>query len=823
METALPSPSITARIVGAIFGLLGLILAAGGIYLAMLGGSFYYLLAGVGLLVSGLLLFRGHKLGAWLYVAVFALTAIWAFWESGSNPWALIPRLVGPAILLALVALISPLLGKRTTSWPLAIGGAVVSLAFLALSLWGVSSSQAPWLKRDLPTGPYGDLTQASGDDWTSWGGTQAGQRYSTLNQITPANVDKLQRAWVSHTGDLPQGAGKGEYAVENTPLKIGNRLYSCTAMDQVVALDATTGKEIWRYDPKVSTDAIPYSASCRGVVYYRKGASSDGEAGTHHTRTNSGFQTAALEEDNDTEQSDGVCAARILWGTLDGRLIEVDADTGKPCADFGNNGEVDIKRGMGRVYPGMAAITAPPVIVHGNIVTGHQVMDGQMNDAPSGVIQAFDATTGKFAWAWDLGRPGEYGMPEAGKTYTRGTPNMWTSPSGDDALGMVYIPLGNSSSDYYSSDRSPEENEYSSSLVALNADTGHPEWKFQTVRKDVWDYDLGSQVTLVNLPGDIPAVILPSKRGDLYVLDRRTGKPLTGIKEVKAPGGGVEPPERAPYQPVSGFHNLRKPQLTSRDMWGISPVDQMLCRIQFAKADYRGGFTPPSADQHSVEYPGYNGGSDWGSVAIDPVRGVIVANYNDMPNYNKLVPRAKANKLGWEPRGPKGNQGGGHAEGAGDPQEGVPYAIDVNAGWRLPLTGLLCKEPPYGGIQAIDMKTGETIWDRPLGTARKNGPWGIAMHLPFQIGTPNNGGSVVTAGGLVFIAAATDDLIRAIDLKSGKTLWTDALPGGGQANVMTYAVNGKQYVLIVPGGHHFMQTPVSDAIIAYALPGTSA
>jgi quinoprotein glucose dehydrogenase len=220
------------------------------------------------------------------------------------------------------------------------------------------------------------------------------------------------------------------------------------------------------------------------------------------------------------------------------------------------------------------------------------------------------------------------------------------------------------------------------------------------------------------------------------------------------------------------------------------------------------------------VQYPGYNGGSDWGGIAIDPQRGVIIANYNDMPNYNRLVPRDEANRLGWTPRGEaRGGDMGGGAEGAGDPQAGAPFAIDVNAGWRMPVTGLLCKQPPYGGIRAIDLTSGRTIWDRRLGTARRNGPFGIPSMLPITIGTPNNGGSVLTSSGLVFIAAATDNLIRAIDIETGRTLWQDTLPAGGQANPMMYEANGRQYLVIMTGGHHFMETPRGDHVIAYALP----
>jgi quinoprotein glucose dehydrogenase len=477
----------------------------------------------------------------------------------------------------------------------------------------------------------------------------------------------------------------------------------------------------------------------------------------------------------------------------------------------------------MGRVIPGMVAITSPPVIVHNVIVTGHQVLDGQRRDAPSGVIQGFDAVTGQKRWAWDMVNPTWTGDPPEGETYARGTPNMWTIASSDEQLGLVYLPMGNSAVDYWSSSRRPEENRYATSLVALDVETGKPRWHFQAVHKDVWDYDFGGQATLVDFPvggGRVPALVLPSKQGDIYILDRRTGAPLFPVQERPVPQGGVEPEQRSPTQPFSSYHTLAFPPLTERDMWGMSPIDQMICRIQFRRASYEGPYTPPVADRRSIEYPGYNGGTDWGGVAIDPVRGVIVANYNNMPNYVRLVPRDEANARGWAPRGEaRGGQMGSGSEGAGDPQFGAPYAVDVNAGWRLPLTGLLCKQPPYGGIRAIDLATGRTIWDRPLGSARRNGPFGIPSMLPFEIGTPNNGGAVVTAGGLAFIAATTDNLIRAIDLKTGKTLWQDTLPAGGQATPMVYEANGRQYLVIMAGGHHFMETPIGDEVIAYTLP----
>ncbi|MCM5555929.1 membrane-bound PQQ-dependent dehydrogenase, glucose/quinate/shikimate family [Pleomorphomonas sp. NRK KF1] len=782
-----------------IIGLIGLILFFGGAYLIYVGGSPYYALAGLGLLATAGLLWRGSVLALWVYVIVYAATLIWAVWETGFDGWALVPRVVAPTVLLLFVVATIPVLTPRLGNWRSAlVADAVIVVLVAAIALILPNPHTTTYAGALPPAGPANAMSDPSlwhaGADWPTYGGSNSARRYSPLDQITPDNAGELQRVWSIHTGDLPQSSfAEGKYGAETTPLKVGNALYLCTPKNILISLDAATGKERWRYDPRVSDDWIPYTAACRGVTYYNL----PGVAPTE------------------------LCASRIIEGTLDARLIAVDANTGAPCETFGDNGSVDTKVGMGEVEPGMLSITAAPTIVRGIIVVGHQVLDGQKRTAPSGAIQGFDAVTGALRWVWDMKQPDLNGPPPDGESYARGTPNMWTAASGDEELGLVYLPLGNSAVDYWSSERSDVENEYATSLVALDVGTGRPVWHFQTVHKDVWDYDLGSQASLIDFPaegGSVPALLLPSKQGDIYVLDRRTGEPLTKVEERPAPIGGVEPEERSPTQPHSLYHTLRKPDLTEKDMWGMSPIDQMVCRIQFRTASYQGFYTPPTTSRSSIEYPGYNGGSDWGGIAVDPGRGIIVANYNDMPNYLRLIPRDKADELGWAPRGQARGEIGG-AEGAGDPQAGTPFAINVNAGWRLPFTGLLCKEPPYGGIRAIDLKTGKTLWDRPFGQARTNGPFGIPSMLPIDIGTPNNGGAVVTAGGVVFIAAATDNLIRAIDLRTGEMLWSDTLPGGGQATPMTYEVDGKQYLVIMAGGHHFMETPISDELIAYALP----
>ncbi len=824
--------SVLAIITAILFLVGGLVLTGGGGYLVILGGSWYYLIAGLALLAAGYFTARGRPLGPWIYIAAFGLTIIWAMFEAGGDLWAWVPRYFGPFLLFLLAVCVIPTLRPRAFGWAVA---SVISICAVVITSVAGTMMYDP-LRGGLRAAlPEATASVEARTDWPAYGGRLA-ERYSTLDEINTDTVAGLERVWTAHTGDLPDDLHDNSYGAETTPLKIGDRLYLCSATNILIALDAASGEEVWRHDPQLDHDWIPYTAACRGVAYYEgtgparisppmpadtegtspEDGSDEGPEGERIQPVTPAAPQPALAEEN--------CPTRIIEGTLDGRLIAVDAETGEPCIGFGENGSVDIKQGMGPVVPGMVAITAAPTIVNGVIVTGHQVLDGQKLDAPSGVIQGFDVMTGELLWAWDMTHPEWDSLPPEGEAYTRGTPNMWTAATGDNELGLVYLPMGNSAVDYWSGSRTDEENAYSTSLVAIDVTSGKPAWSFQTVHKDVWDYDLGSQVTLIDFPGtsgqSVPALILPSKQGDIYILDRATGEPLTGVEERNAPQGGVEPDERSPTQPHSLYHTLAFPELREKDMWGMSPIDQMFCRIGFRKAEYEGMYTPPSTGKHWIQYPGYNGGSDWGSVAVDPARGVIIANYNDMPNHNELVPRATADEKGWAPRGDaRGGKMSSSPEGAGDPQVGAPYAIDVNAGWRAPFTGLLCKEPPYGGMRAIDIATGETIWDRDLGTARRNGPFNIPTGLPLVIGTPNNGGPLVTAGNLVFVAATTDNLIRAIDIRTGETVWKDVLPAGGQATPMTYEAGGRQYLVLMTGGHHFMETPVGDDVIAWALP----
>ncbi len=804
----------------------GLPILGGGIWLIALGGSWYYAFAGLGLLVSAWFLFKHSMTGVWVYLVTFVGTLIWALWEAGFDGWAQVPRLLAPTIILVLVLLSIPALkgrlGVPRGAFAVLVAG-LVGIGVVGLSLNAVRegrlvAQEAP-LPTDVPAAPQGspvlpidgaaeavEATEEAdpaatypmmtvGADWPAYGGDHHATRYSPLSEITPANVGNLEKIWEFRTGDLPEG--DEAFGNQNTPVKVGERLYLCSALNKVSALDAATGAEFWTYDPQTPVDAIGYNASCRGLVYFADPAA---------------------------DVSD-LCAARVVIQTHDARMIALDTQTGQLCADFGNGGIVSLLEGIGDTAPGFYAPTSPPTLVRDVLVVGSQVSDGQTREAPSGVIRGYNAISGELEWAWDMGRPGETGLPPEGEIYTPGTPNVWTIASGDSELGLVYLPMGNSAVDYWGGDRSEAENTYSTAIVALNVETGEVAWSYQTVHYDVWDYDLGGQGTLVDFPtadGPVPAIIMPSKQAQFYILDRETGELLVNIEERPAPQGGVEPERLSPTQPyVTDFPNLLKPDLTEADMWGATPLDQLWCRIQFRQASYDGVYTPPTVDQPWIQFPGYNGGSDWGGIAVDEEKGILIANYNNMPNYNQLVPREEVDALGVVPITDPNydSSAGSGSHGSLSPQAQTPYGIRVNAGWRVPFTGLLCKQPPYGGIAAIDLNTREVLWDRPFGSARKNGPFGIPSMLPIDIGTPNNGGGFITASGLFFIAAATDDIFRAIDITTGEEIWQDILPAGGQATPMTYEAQGRQIVVINAGGHDFMETPIGDYFIAYALP----
>ena len=757
-----------------LFGLIGLWLAVGGGWLLWLGGSAYYLPAGIGCLLAAWFYLRGRPdAGFRSYLAVFVLTCVWARAEVGTDFWPLVPRVVGPAVFAGLVVIerLFRRPGRRGLAWGVTILAALAFVAFV------FSMTRLPAIN----AGPGTTLASAlPGDDWTDFGRTSSGTRFSPAGQITPENVGALKVAWTLKTGDLPS-AYPGQMQVhtfEATPLKVGDLVYVCTAHNIVIAADADTGQQRWRYDPKLNTKGTGLLA-CRGVSWF--------DAGPGTTQ----------------------CRSRIIFGTLDARLIALDAFTGEPCKTFGTEGTTNLKDGLGVSPDGYYSVTSPPVIAGGVAVLGGFVFDGLETKEPSGVIRGYDATSGKLRWSWDSGTVDENWMPGPNDHYSRGSPNSWTVMSADSELGLVYVPLGNATPDYVGMHRTAEMERYSSSVVALDIRTGKRRWNFQAVHHDLWDYDMGSQPVLFDMPmpggGTVPALAQPTKQGDIYILDRRTGVPLTKVDEQPVKHGNIPTERYSPTQPAStGFPSpVSRYVLRESDMWGTTPLDQLLCRIAFRSVDYSGRYTPPSV-RGSLQYPSNFGVMDWGSVSIDQAHGTMLVNSSHLPMIMHLIPQAEMAKL---PAG--GNK-------MFSPQRGTPFAANPQP--MVSPLGVPCNAPPWGKLTAIDLATRTIKWQRPLGTTHDIAPLGIAVP-----GSPNIAGSLVTAGGLVFIGAATDDFLRAFDVKSGKELWRARLPAGGQAAPMTYVSNktGRQYVVIAAGGHQLMGTTIGDSLVAYTLPGT--
>jgi quinate dehydrogenase (quinone) len=528
-----------------------------------------------------------------------------------------------------------------------------------------------------------------------------------------------------------------------------------------MIAIDADNGAERWRYDPKVNTQTIGFTTSCRGVTYYK------------------------------APQTLPHCTERILTATTDARMFAVDALDGKPCEDFGAHentaGQISLVAGMGEVLPGYYYVTSPPTIARDVAVLGGWVLDNNRTQEPSGVVRAFDPITGKMKWAWDMGRPDQHGVPIDGETYTRGTPNAWSLFSADDELGLVYIPTGNATPDYFGGHRTPAAEKYASSIVALDVVTGDVRWSYQTTHHDIWDYDVPSQPVLTTMPDKngraTPAVIVPTKRGELFVFDRRDGTPLIDIEEKTVPQGAVPEDWTAKTQPFAiGMPSFAGAPLTERDTWGLTPIDQMLCRIQFKRYRYEGTFTPPSTGG-TLEYPGLAGGMNWGSVAVHEDAQLLIVQSLHMANRVILVPRALVKD--------------GMSTGLGGPQTGTPYLAD-SFPWLSPIF-VPCQKPPYGEMAAIDLKTRQVIWQRPVGTTNELGPLGLKIKLPLPMGVFFSGGSIVTQSGIVFVGGTMDRYFRAIDAYTGRELWRDFLPGQAQATPMSYIgpKSKKQLVVI--------------------------
>jgi quinoprotein glucose dehydrogenase len=610
---------------------------------------------------------------------------------------------------------------------------------------------------------------------WHGFGGGHDGLRYSPLTQIDASNVEDLEVAW-THTDDNVPDLGPNVFATfQGSPTIVGDTLYYCTSFGKVFALDAETGVERWEFDSGLKRENIKGPPlRCRGLGHWLDATAPEGER----------------------------CSERILFGTRDSELIAIDTKSGEPCADFGNEGRVSLSEGMGDAEPWAYHPSSPPIVVGNNAIIGALVYDNQRVATTSGVVRAYDVRTGELAWSWDPAPDNWKSRLEPGEKYVRGSPNVWSTFSADVERGLVFIPTGNPSPDYYASLRDGLD-QYGSSTIALNAETGELVWQFQTVHHDVWDYDVPAQPELFQIEGvggGRPAVAQPTKMGFLFLLDRETGEPLYPVEERPVPqAGSVEPEALSPTQPYpthpAPIHDIElKP-------WGFTPFDHAACEEIFAKYRHDGLFTPPSLEG-SITFPNTAGGMNWGGVAIDSERGIAIANQVHVAQVIEILTREEYNELAKTPVVFPDELA---------PMEGTPYGLRRRM--LLSPFGAPCNRPPWGSLTAIDLRTGKPLWNRPLGTTRDLAPFPLWVEL----GTPNFGGGIATASGLYMIASATDHFVRAFDTLTGEEIWRGRLPGSSSSIPSTYRLTpeSKQFVVLATGSRSGDQ-----ALNAFALKG---
>ena len=798
--------------------LIGLLLTVPGGGLVYLGGSPYYVLAGLATLVTAFLVFRRSQRAVLVYGVVLAITVIWSLFEAGLDLFALLPRLA--AWLVVGLYFLTP--------WyrgSLRAGGAAQDAEPPAPNRWLVGAPSlaaiALMLVASIPsytqngTGTVREGAMDLSADWRNYGNTAGGTRFAAIDDINAETVGGLKEIWRYRTGS--------EEDFKATPLQVGDNLYLCAAANVVIALNAETGEELWKFDPQITPPADhQYAITCRGVAYHEA-----------------------------AEGYSGQCPARIVTSTVDASLIALDAETGEICDDFGESGIVDLRKGLSEHTPNEYYHTSPPTLAGDNLVVGGLVLDSQKLGLPSGVVRAFDATSGEFSWAWDMGNPGYYGEPAEGETYTPGTPNVWSVMSYDEELDLVYLPTGNANPDYFGGERRDFDEEWSSAIVALKGSTGEPQWKFQTVHHDVWDYDAPAQPVLVDVLRDgesVPSVALPTKMGSIFLLDRRDGTPVHPIPEVEVPqepelGDFLSPTQ--PQSPLPNFHPYRY----EKDMWGLTPIDQMVCRIEYRMMRYEGMFTPPTRGG-TLLAPGNFGGFNWGSVSVDADNGLLVAAPMLLAHRVILATPEQVQKAGPRAAAALGEDHPAVRMDENAPIQDLPEVDPADPfdqmrvkyfGIPMPFmsrlgTAVPCFEPPWARIAVIDLNTKELLWSRPVGDMSDAGPFNLRSGLPIDVGTAVRAGTLTTRGGLTFISSTMDAKVRAYNVRTGEEAWAADLPGNGQSTPMSYRApqSGRQTLIVtVPNptwryprdpatGEYMDSKSVRDGkggyVIAYAL-----
>lgn len=617
--------------------------------------------------------------------------------------------------------------------------------------------------------------------DWPVADG-YGGAHNSALPDITAANVRRLKVAWTYRTGDVSANeGGVAGTAFEATPIMADTTLYVSTPRNRVIALDAESGAELWMFDPRIdASDAQQKQTTSRGLATWVDRERSENEP----------------------------CRRRIFMASFDARLFALDGRTGLPCEDFGDNGEIDLGIGVARIAGRRHQYkqTAPPAVIGELVVVGSSIFDSHDADAPSGAVRAFDARTAELRWSWEP-VPGVGMTLDDGTEIPAGAANTWATIVADEERDLLFVPTGSPSPDHYGGLR-PGDNAYANALVALRGSSGEVVWHFQAVHHDLWDYDLATAPALVTVERDgdaVPAVILASKMGYLFVLHRETGEPLFPIREMPVPASDVPGEVASPTQPVPVLPRpLARQGMTPDDAWGLTPFDRAACESLIDSLRHDGVYAPPSL-RGTIVMPGFLGGMEWGGVGYDPDAGLIVTNVNHLAMVATLIPREEVAAA---------TAAASDGKSSVAAQARTPYGVRREA--LLSPLGLPCTPPPWGTIAAVDSRTGAVRWEVPLGMVSDL----AKVPTPEAWGSPNLGGPLIT-GGLVFIGATMDRRFRAFDLATGRLVWKDKLPASAQATPITYRARpgGRQFIVVAAGGHSLMGTSLGDYLIAYAMP----
>lgn len=656
-----------------------------------------------------------------------------------------------------------------------------ITLATIAVALLAGAGSVA-YVASQVPRPLYGPerslpLPAPKVDGtWDRFAGDAGAQQYSPLSQINAGNAGQLEVAWTYRTGEMAKrGDDMAKSAFAMTPIMVSDMLVGCSPWNKVFAIDPATGREKWSFDPRITIKIGPGSRYvCRGVAHWR----------------------------DPKVPQDAPCADRIVFGTNDARIFALDSRTGRQCAGFGRDGQVQVRTSTAEHFPGEMKFNAPPAIVGDVAVFGSFVFDGNRRDRPLGTVRAFDLRTGAPRWSFDPVPQGRADPRAAtwrnGANVGYGGGNVWADMAVDEARGMVFLPTSSASMDLWAGYR-PGDNRDANSVVALDAKTGRRIWAYQIVHHDVWDFDLPTAPILADVPVNgrtVPAVIQLTKQGLIFVLDRMTGKPILPVEERKVPQSHAPGESLSPTQPFPTAMPALMPQrLDEKDAWGFTPFDREACRAKIAQFKGRGIYAPLTRDGVTM-YPLATGGTNLGMRSYDPQRRLLIANTIRVAGGIALAPRDEDKLISPQDRKASG-----------------PFKVTGDV-LMSPL-GVPCNPPPWGALTAIDMVTHKIVWQIPLGTTEKLAP----LPIPLAFGTPNRGGPMTTGGGLIFIAATMDDAFRVISTDTGRELFKTHLPAGGQATPMTYMAGGRQYVVIAAGGHDTMKTTPGDYLVAFALP----